>query len=145
MKKFILILLLSLFSVFNNAHSQLYMDISSSNYNQWWQTNDGGYGISSFHIQVNTDYTMKVDGYYYYNIFFFNNSHYNNGTSSSTYIKDLNFYIWNGHTWQNVLYLNYALVKPPCDGYNGVYHAAYIYAPYPVQSIKITWESHTVY
>jgi len=114
--------------------------INSPNYNNWYQCEESGRGKASFFAAVSTSNVMAKDGYYYYDVFFYNNSFYRNGIECSTYIKNINYYIWNGDSWQKVYYQPYALVKQ-----SGQFHAAYVYSFTKIYKIKIVWQDVLTY
>lgn len=141
MKNFIKNILLILFFTFTfKVNSQNSIYINSSQYNTWQVSNNSCYGCGSFYIMVtNTKYPNK-EGFYYYDIYLWSNSFYTNGYASSSYVKNINLYAIDPYgKEQFILNLNYALVPPKSQYFNGSFYLAYVYSISARQTIKLTW------
>ena len=125
-----------------NVKSQNQVTINNTNYNNWVQCSESGFGKSSFFIGTTRE---ELYGTYYFKIYLFNNSFNVSGIEVPTYLDIVLVYAYvieNGvYIWKNVITLNYALVKPKSIIYDGKYYLGYVYSPDPNQVIKITWNS----
>lgn len=122
------------------------LTISPTRYQQWVQVGSSCYGCSSFYLMVVNETTPRTDGLYYYNVYLWSNSFYNNGYVSSTYIKTIKIYSKDiSGTETFLLKLDYALIPPKSDYFDGVYHLAYLYSYSARETIKITWFDKTIW
>lgn len=147
MKNYIKNILLILFFTFSfKVKSQNSIYINSTQYNNWQLSNSSCYGCGSFYIMVtNTKYPNKK-GLYYYDIYLWSNSFYTNGYTSSSYVKNINIYaIDPSGNEQFILNLDYALVPPKSQYFNGSFYLAYVYSISAKQTIKLTWSDIEVW
>ena len=142
-KKILLTLLLTL-SI--SASSQNQMTFYSNHYNQWYMSNQPCYGCGSFYITIaNTTYPDK-SGLYYYDIYLWSNSFYTNGYAASSYVKNIKIYTLDPAGNEKLVFkLDYALIPPKSQYFNGNYYLAYVYSGSAMQTIKITWSDITVW
>lgn len=136
-KKILLTLLLTL-SI--GVKSQNQMTFYNNHYNKWYVSNQSCYGCGSFYIMiVNTPYPDNY-GMYYYDIYLWSNSFYSNGYAASSYIKNIKIYTVDpAGNEKFILKLDYALVAPKSQYFDGNFYLAYVYSGSAMQRIKITW------
>ena len=118
--------------------AQNYITVFPSQYNSWVLSNTSCYGCGSFYVIVtNSGY---IDGYYYYDIYLWSNSFYTNGYTANSYIKNMNVYsIDSKNNRINIFNLDYVLVPPKSDFFDGYYYLGYAYSTNANQAIKLTW------
>jgi len=147
MLKFLIkISLLFLLLLPTKVASQSSITLGSSQYNQWIQVGNTCYGCSSFFIKVINTTRPDSKGLYYYDVYLWSNSFYSNGYVGSTYVKNIKVYakdISGAETF--ILKLDYALVPPKSDYFNGHYYLAYVYSTSARQIIKIKWDNIEVW
>lgn len=131
------VLLFVTLSSFSQNNSVL---VSNTMYKKWLQVGQTCYGCTSFYIMVVNQTEPSSDGLYYYNVYFWSNSFYNNGYVASTYLKNINVYgVDVNSTETPILKINYALVPPKSNYFDGTFHLAYVYSTSARQIVKITW------
>lgn len=142
MRTFLLGVLFTINILFSTqAIGQTSVTLTENHYNTWYQVGNTCYGCSSFFIMVVNEPTPTIDGRYYYNIYLWSNSFYNTGYVSSTYLKNVKFYLKDITGVQTFVFkMDYALVPPKSDYFDGIYHIAYVYSGSARQIIKMTWE-----
>lgn len=90
-------------------------------------------------MAVNTTYPDK-SGLYYYDIYLWSNSFYTNGYAASSYVKNIKIYGVDPYGNETFLFkIDYALVPPKSEYFDGNFYLAYVYSGSAVQTIKITW------
>jgi hypothetical protein len=136
-KNILLILLLTL-SI--KVKAQNSVTIYNNNYNTWNLSNSTCYGCGSVYVMVvNANYPDK-SGLYYYDVYLWSNSFYANGYASSSYIKMIKVYGIDPSGKETlILKMDYALVPPKSQYFNGNFYLAYVYSGSAMQTIKITW------
>lgn len=143
-KNLFLALLLTL--SFNSVSAQNSVTIQNSDYNKWELSNNTCYGCGSFYVMVvNTSIPDKA-GLYYYDIYLWSNSFYPSGYAASSYVKNINIYVVDPSGKEAfILKMDYALVPPKSQYFNGSFYLAYIYSGSARQTIKITWSETAVW
>lgn len=141
MKKILITLILVLFSLVGSAQSQsVVLDYNS--YNKWVTAQSGP---GAFLISVVANQQKQSDGYYYFDLYAFSNATNSYGYLTSAYIQNVNvtFEVYdkytNTSTWKPAFYLEYILVQPKTEYYNGMYRFGYVYSTNPYQKIKVTY------
>jgi len=120
--------------------------ITSNRYNIWNVSNPPCYGCSSIYVMVVNTKVPDKSGFYFYDIYLWSNSFYTNGYVASSYVKNINFYMVDPHgTQKYILNVDYALVPPKSQYFNGSYYLGYIYSVSAKQTIKLTWSEINVW
>jgi len=141
MKKFILILLFALFSLFSFPQNIKdanvdYVNITHEQVaNGWAVSNQSCYNCASFYYKIlRTKY--PEEGYYYYYIYLYSNSFDAQGYLRSTYVSGINLYIDNNLVEK----IGYVLVEPKKTILLG-----YLYSLKSTSKVEFTWENKSVY
>ncbi len=141
MKNFIKnILLTLLFALSIKVKGQDNMTIYNNDYNIWNVSNSTCNGCGSVFIMVVNTSVPDKSGLYYYDIYLWSNSFYANGYAASSYVKNIKVYAVDPAGNETfVLKMDYVLVPPKSQYFNGNFYLAYVYSGSAMQTIKLTW------
>jgi hypothetical protein len=147
MKKWITnILLVFILTLSFKVKGQSNVIINNSEYNTWQLSNDACYGCGSFYVMVVNSANPDKSGLYYYDIYLWSNSFYTTGYASSSYVKNIKIYGIDPSGKETlILKLDYALVPPKSQYFDGNFYLAYVYSGSARQTIKLTWSEISIW